>query len=197
MPSEAVADPRVQRTRRDVIDAASSVLLDDGWAGVTHAAVAKRAGYSRATLYSHWPTRFDLVSDAVVQICASADHPEPTGDLRSDLVRELVEFGDGLTKGHLARLLGGVLERSRDDAAVDRLRDLLYAEGTHTLDEILRSHLPAAEVEPALAQLAGAVLIMAGFHEDGVSLAFIEGLVDRVLSAAEPGDPRRSTRDGS
>jgi len=48
-------DPRVVRTRRDVLAAAREVLLEEGWEGVTVSRVADRSGYARTTLYRHWP----------------------------------------------------------------------------------------------------------------------------------------------
>ena len=58
MTDEAI-DPRVARTRRDVVDATAALLLEVGWDGVTHARVAQRSGYSKATVYAHWPARLD------------------------------------------------------------------------------------------------------------------------------------------
>ena len=119
-------DPRVVRTRRDVVGATTALFLAEGWTAVTHAEVARRAGYSKATIYSHWPTCLDLVRASVEQICVAAKHPLPTGDLRTDLVRELVTFADALSRGHLDRVLGGILERAGSDPRVDELRKQLY-----------------------------------------------------------------------
>jgi len=46
-------DPRVVRTRRDVLAAARAVLLEEGWERVTVSRVADRSGYARTTLYRH------------------------------------------------------------------------------------------------------------------------------------------------
>jgi len=179
-------DPRILRTRRDVVDAATALFLAEGWTAVTHAEVARRAGYSKATIYAHWPTRLDLVRASVGQICAASKHPEPTGDLRGDLVRELVNFADDLARGRLDRVLGGVLERAGTDPAVDELRQQLYDEGTHSMEAILRSHLPSDAVEPCLMLLTGGVLVRVAFQGRPADSAFIEDLVGRVLASALP-----------
>ena len=80
-------DPRVRRTQRDVVQAASELLLEEGWFALTHAAVASRAGYSKATLYNHWPDPADLGRAAFLHACATPHH-EPTGDPRTDLIGE-------------------------------------------------------------------------------------------------------------
>jgi len=183
-------DPRVQRTRRDVVDVATVLFLEQGWAAVTHAEVAQRAGYSKATIYAHWPTRLDLVRASVDQMCAAVGHPEPTGELRHDLIAGLLDFGQDLAAGHLVRVFGGLLERAGSDPVVDELRERLYAAGTRSLDAVLRSHLRAEDVEPSLALLVGGVLIRAGFQAQPADRQFVEDLVDRVLAGAVRDDGR-------
>ncbi len=177
-------DPRVLRTRRDVVDAAVRIFATEGWAAVTHAEVARSAGYSKATVYAHWPTRLDLMRASVGRICDEADHPEPTGDLRADLVRGLVDFADDLAGGHLDRVLGGLLERSGSDPVVDELRQQLYEAGTRSLESVLRTHLPAQDVEPSLALLVGGVLARSAFQVRPSTSEFVEDLVDRVLASS-------------
>jgi AcrR family transcriptional regulator len=186
-------DPRVLRTRRDVVDAATALFMAEGWAAVTHAEVARRAGYSKATIYAHWPTRLDLVRASVNQLCGAAQHPEPTGDLRADLVRELIDFADDLSRGHLDRVLGGVIERAGSDPQVDELRQQLYEEGTRPMEAILSSHLPPETVEPSLMLLTGGVLVRVAFQGRPADQAFIEDLVDRVLVSCIPGEATRPT----
>jgi AcrR family transcriptional regulator len=77
-PAAEALDPRVVRTRRDVLDATITELVEGGWDAVTHARVAARAGYAKATLYAHWPDRLALVSDAFAAF-GGMPHHEPTG----------------------------------------------------------------------------------------------------------------------
>jgi AcrR family transcriptional regulator len=185
-------DPRVLRTRRDVVDAATALFLAEGWAAVSHAEVARRAGYSKATVYAHWPTRLDLIRASVGQICGAAEHPKPTGDLRADLIHGLSDFAEDLSDGHLARVLGGVLERAGIDPAVDELRQQLCEEGMHALEGILRAHLPPEAVEPSLALLTGGVFVRVALQARSATEGFIEDLVDRVLSSSGLGEHRYS-----
>lgn len=182
---EQHVDPRVLRTRRDVVDAATALFLAQGWAAVTHAEVARRAGYSKATVYAHWPTQLDLVQASVRQICDVADHPPATGDLRADLIRGLDDFADDLSRGRLDRILGGLLERAGSDPVVDELRQQLYDAGTQSLSAILRSHLPRRDAEASLTMLVGGVFLRVAFEGRPASRAFVEDLVDRALTAAD------------
>jgi len=176
-------DRRVVRTRRDVVDATATLLLEDGWDGVTHAEVARRSGYAKATIYTHWPTRLDLISAAIDQICDIADHPPASGDMRTDLRAALSDFATDLTDGHLDRLLAGVVERANTSDVIRALRTRLYETGTHSLRSILSTHLAPADVEPSLALLTGAVLVRVTYEGATATDALIDDLIDRVLGS--------------
>ena len=182
--TDAATGPRVARTRRDVVDSTATLLLEQGWDGVTHAEVAQRSGYSKATIYTHWPHRLDLIRSAIDQICDVSHHPAATGDLRGDLRTSLLDFATDLTDGHLDRLLAGVIERANTSEIVRDLRTRLYETGTSGMRAILEAHLPASDVEPSLALLTGAVLVRVSFEGDVATEAFVDDLIDRVLGAA-------------
>ncbi|MFG6475610.1 TetR/AcrR family transcriptional regulator [Microbacterium sp. P06] len=175
-------DPRVARTRRDVVDATTSLLLDRGWDGVTHAEVARHSGYSKATIYTHWPTRLDLIRAAIEQICDTDHHPPSTGNLGEDLRTSLRDFAVDLTEGHLDRLLAGVVERANTSEVVRDLRGRLYETGTKGMRTILEEHLDAADIDPVLALLTGAVLVRVTFEGVPATDSFIDDLVTRALS---------------
>jgi len=178
---EEATDPRVARTRRDVVDATAQLLLDEGWDAVTHAEVARRAGYAKATIYAHWPTRLDLIRASIDQICDEASHPPATGDLRDDVRASLADFAHDLEVGHLDRLLAGVIERANQGGVVEELRKRLYETGTRALRAILETHLDPHDVEPALNLLVGAVLVRVSFEGAPASAPFVDALIDRVL----------------
>lgn len=189
-----VLDPRVARTRRDVVEATSMLLLEAGWDAVTHAEVARRAGFSKATVYAHWPTRLDLIRASIEQICDVADHPVPTGDLRADLRAALADFADDLTSRHLDRLLAGVVERARDNDVVGALRTRLYETGTSGMRAILAAHVAQRDVEPALALLTGAVLVLVTLEGRPATTAVLDDLIDRVLATTTPGTSEEDYR---
>ncbi len=57
------ANPQVQRTRNLMLDAARTLLNENGPASVTHLRVAEASGVSRATVYRHWPGRAEILVD--------------------------------------------------------------------------------------------------------------------------------------
>ncbi len=145
------------RTRRDVLDATIEELLEGGWDSVTHARVATRAGYAKATLYTHWPDRLALVRDSFAAF-GQMPHHEPTGDLRTDLLGELVSFRTAMVEHRLDRALVVLAERSGPVPELAFVRDAFVEDG----ERPMRRLLGGVVVEPALgaltAMLCGAVV---------------------------------------
>jgi AcrR family transcriptional regulator len=73
----------------EILDAALQVLSETGYDGMTIDMVAARARAGKATLYRRWPSKAELVIDAVA--CMKNDqidfeHLPDTGTLRGDVV---------------------------------------------------------------------------------------------------------------
>ena len=107
--------PRLGRKRdhtRDpeILDAAIEVLAESGFDGMTIDMVAARAKAGKATIYRRWPSKADLVLDAVACMKAADLAPErlpDTGTLRGDLVAMIrprsIEEGE-----RKLRIMGGL-----------------------------------------------------------------------------------------
>lgn len=88
------AKPRLGRKRdhtRDpeILEVALEVLAETGYDGMTIDMVATRAKAGKATLYRRWPSKADLVLDAVVCMKSrdiDLDALPDTGTLRGDLM---------------------------------------------------------------------------------------------------------------
>ncbi len=61
---------REERTRRSVLDAARSLVAEDGLAGASVAGVAGRAGVGIGTVYRCFPSKSDLICEVVRDICS-------------------------------------------------------------------------------------------------------------------------------
>lgn len=175
-------DPRVRRTHRDVVRAAAELLLERGWSAVTHAAVAERAGYSKATLYNHWPEPADLGRAAFLEACPPP-HYEPVGDLRTDLIGDLSAFADALTHGHVGRILAALAERATTDPTIAELLESFVTEGSVRLRRILDDHGYADDTETMLELLSGAVVYRVVFRQLHPDPEFLERVVDRALAS--------------
>lgn len=69
-----------------MLDATTALLDADGYDGVSYDEVARRAGVHKTTVYRRWPSKPELVADAV-GLLAEEQIPVPdTGSLRDDLL---------------------------------------------------------------------------------------------------------------
>lgn len=77
---------RAARVRAAVLEAASDLLDEVGYDGLRTEDVANRAGVHRTTVYRRWPSKSELVADAV-GLHADQHIPIPdTGALHADLL---------------------------------------------------------------------------------------------------------------
>src|SRR5438445_13559594 len=68
---------RSARVRQAVLDAAFAELGEKGYGGLSIEAVAQRSGVAKTTVYRRWPTRDELVDDA---LDSRSDRYEPVQD---------------------------------------------------------------------------------------------------------------------
>jgi AcrR family transcriptional regulator len=174
-------DSRVSRTRADIARATFDVLREHGWDELTHARIAERAGYSKTTLYSHWPARVDLVAMAIDAL-GEFPHHQPTGELRSDLIGELTVFRQAVIELRLDRILSG-LAQSATAKEVAALRDQVNTQGQRPLRRLLAQAFSGARLEAAVSMLTGVVACPSLMFGDLPSDAVITAAVDMVLAA--------------
>ena len=171
------------RTRADISRVALKVLTDEGTDALTHGHVAELAGYSKTTLYTHWPSRVDLILLALDAI-GDMPHQEPTGDLRADLVGELTFFRRAVLDYRLDQILAVMTQWASVDEMA-RVRDQLNTEAQLPIRGMLAEVFDGVELEAAISMLAGVVacptIMFGSVPEDDV----IEAAVDLLLAGTQ------------
>jgi AcrR family transcriptional regulator len=81
-----VGRPRDQSFDARALDATREILAERGFTATTVQAVAARSGVHASAIYRRWPSRIELIEDAVFPGLGSPEIP-PTGDLPRDLRR--------------------------------------------------------------------------------------------------------------
>ncbi len=105
--------------RQAVLDAAFAELGEKGYGGLSIEAVALRSGVAKTTVYRRWPTRDELVADA---LGSRSDRYEPipdTGSLRGDLKEYCEGVRGKLTSNHGKAMLKSLV------AAVDQSPEIV------------------------------------------------------------------------
>jgi AcrR family transcriptional regulator len=78
--------PRSEHCDQAIRAAVLDLLVEEGFAGMTIEGVAARASVGKATIYRRWPSKEDLVVDAMVTQCRDNIVSPDTGSLREDLL---------------------------------------------------------------------------------------------------------------
>jgi AcrR family transcriptional regulator len=173
-------DARVVRTRNDILRATLDVLTSEGLDGLTHPHLAEVAGYSRATLYNHWPSRTALLRDAFA-FRGAGDHSTPAGDLRSDLIAEMTEFRNQIQRYGLDRALAVLAAVTAFEPDLAEVRNQLVTDGEHVMRQLLSQVLEGAGLEAAVHMLVGLTVNSALLHGQLPGDDVIAAAVDQVL----------------
>lgn len=130
-----------------IFQATLDELTEGGYAALTMERVAERARASKASLYRRWPSRIELVMDAVYHVLPDPLSTPDTTSLRGDLLaalRQTAELLAGPAGEALRGLLSDVLRDPAHTAAVRR-----YSQGTarRTMQEIARRAVERGEID--------------------------------------------------
>ncbi|MFI0214274.1 TetR/AcrR family transcriptional regulator [Streptomyces lydicus] len=107
--------------RREVFDVVLELLAEVGYERFSMDLVARRARASKATLYQRWPSKAELVVDALEEHQPVISGPD-TGSLPDDLRQLLVAWLAGWDARDRGLMLA-LLEGSRRDEELARLRE--------------------------------------------------------------------------
>lgn len=191
MPDTGHVDPRIERTQAAILEAAEALLVEGGPDAITHANVADRAKVSRTTVYTHHPTREDLLR-ATLEPQRPALLIELTGDLRTDLVGGLIALAADLGDEHRMRVFVTVLERSHHDPVVASVRKQAIGQASMLFQAVLQRAIddgdlrPDLDTELAMASLVGTFFFRRFLADQPVTPKIIERVVDTFLDANAP-----------
>jgi AcrR family transcriptional regulator len=168
-----------------------SLLEEYGYAGLTMAGVAERAGVSTATLYRRCSSKEELVVGALATLVPEGP-PRDTGSLEGDLRQMLGRMTESVT-GERGRLLLGLAgEMIRHPALAEPVRVQLREPMREHLAAILERAVQRGEI-PVPADRDLAIALMVGplhywlLSGDQVSPAVVEMLVPMVRRALGAG----------
>lgn len=111
--------PRSLVARRAILDAAFTVLVERGYAGMAIEAVADAAGVGKTTIYRSWAGKADLAVDAFFEATREALAFPETGLAREDFRRQILELA-ALLRGARGQALAAMLGGARTDPDLAR-----------------------------------------------------------------------------
>jgi AcrR family transcriptional regulator len=123
--------PRSTEVDEAIAAAALDLIAEDGYAGMTMAGLAARAGVSTASLYRRFQNKDEVVLAALRHLNSSVPATD-TGALESDL-RALLTNRVQMLRGYGGRLLEGIVSETARN---------------HELAQMLRSRLEIGRLDP-------------------------------------------------
>jgi len=186
-------DPRIERTRHAVRHATLDVLGERGYASFTIEAVAEAARVAKSTIYRHWPTKLDLIADAL-ETLNEQPRPRPAGGTAREQVDELLEhlaaaFADSV----LSACMPALIEAAEHHPEVAEFLHGYSARRRQTLVDVIQRGIDSGELPPnldadlAALALAGPVVYCRTMTPDPLPAARARELAHLLLG---PG-PRR------
>jgi len=181
-----------RRRRGDVLeqaifDSVLALLSTVGYAGLTMEGVAAAAHTGKAALYRRWPSKGELVIDALQHRMPALDDPPDTGSVRTDVLDLL---------GRMARTVNSPTGCAIQSLMSQSPRDLVFLRLLHArviqprkrmMLDVLRRGAERGEVRPeAISELVaevGPAMVVYHFLLDGppVRPRTVKAIVDQVL----------------
>jgi len=184
----------------EILEAAIDVLAETGFDGMTIDMVAARAKAGKATIYRRWPSKADLVLDAVVCMKAgelNLDRLPDTGTLRGDLVAMMGprSIEDGERK---LRVMAGLINMlSSSPELADAAHAAIIEPRAAVVRLLLRRAIDRGEISADcdVDTLANLVPALTAFRvlieKKPVDTDFLISFIDGVLLPAAGVGPRR------
>jgi AcrR family transcriptional regulator len=182
----AELDPRVERSRRVILEAVLDELGEVGYGPLTIEAVAARAGVGKSTIYRHWPGKLELVEDAFRTLKASVAVPDQ-GSLRDRVIAVIEQVACLVAESTYSSCMPALIDAAERDPKVRDFHSRFSAERRAVLVGILRDavetgELPATADPELLADaLVGPILLRRLMLGQPVGPEIAPVLVDQLL----------------
>ena len=185
--------PRSPLVHAAILDATRALLIEKGYADESMDRVASRAGVGKQTLYRRWPSKAQLVAEAVMdahQVGGSFALPD-TGDVAADLRDWLLRYADAVAPPQNAALVRALAAAAADDP---RDGEALYRQLTgpqhDAVMQRLRQGINAGQVradtdvEAVADALIGTILyrVLAHPTTTGETVRHVDGLIDALIA---------------
>jgi AcrR family transcriptional regulator len=173
--------------RTAICDAVFALLGEVGYDRMTMDAVAARAHASKATIYRGWPSKPELVMEAIEHRYGGVMQPPDTGSLRGDLFAQLGTVC-AAASGEDGAIFTGLFTAATHNVELAEVMYRCAYETKHEMYEsmleraVQRGEVPAGTRADLLHEVLHAMVMSRRMWQNGpLDEAFIARLVDGVL----------------
>ena len=169
-------DPRIERSRRVILEAALAELGEVGYGALTIESVAARAGVGKSTIYRHWSGKLALVEDAFRTMKAQVLIPDE-GTIRERIIGFLEQVARFVEESTYSACMPALIEASERDPQVRAFHCNFSAERLAVLVDVIREAAKSGELP-------------ADTNPELLADALVGPIVMRRLMFFEPFDPK-------
>ena len=139
--------PRSAQADQAIIDAIVDLLVDRGYREVTIEAVAARAGVAKTTIYRRWPSKAEMVVEAISACKKDCLEVEPSSG--KPISCSLVGMLSMLSCSRVARILTGLaVEMAHNEELAVAVREGLMKPNREVVLATLRRGVDTGELRP-------------------------------------------------
>lgn len=186
----APPQPRGEAFTQVVLEVTLAQLAEVGFERVSIPDIAELAGVNKTSIYRRWPSKTELVRDALGAAMSHSDHFPDTGELRGDLVG-LARTVAAFTQSQVGTAVIRILLAEGSNPELRALAQAAYGGAGQRGPWILiaraveRGELTAA-LDPSLVlfTIAGAIVHRVFIEQRTATEEFLEQVVELVLFGA-------------
>ncbi|HZD00291.1 MAG TPA: TetR/AcrR family transcriptional regulator [Actinomycetes bacterium] len=197
--------PRSERAHQAILQATTELLLEQGFAEMSVEGVASRAGVGKATIYRRWPSKADLVAEAIAQLSHKVLDPVDTGSVRGDLIVLSEQAFHTQEAGDVTQIMIKLMsERARHPELQDAFMRRVVQPRRRVVADVLERGIARGElrqdvdVELLVDLLAGVIMyrsLLTAKHFPPLDREALERVIDMVFhGVAASRRPRRRGR---
>ena len=170
-------DPRIERSRRVILEAVLEELGTVGYGALTIESVAARAGVGKSTIYRYWPGKLALVEDAFRTLKGEAVIPQE-GTIRERVTGFLEQVAAFVEESTYSACMPALIDAAERDPQVREFHCSFTNERLSVLVDVLRQ--AAADGE-----------LPADTNAEMLAHALVGPIVMRRLMFSQPFDPKQ------
>lgn len=196
-PAAGAVDPRIERSRMVIRQAALDELGEVGYGAFTIESVAARARVGKSTIYRHWRDKLDLIADAFENAHEQMAPSVETGPARDRVTRLVRHVAEVVIDSTFSRCIPALVEGAERDRRLREFHHRFSATRRQSLTGLITEGVTggefAADTDPELAAIAllGAVFYGRLMSAEQFDPARAGDLVSAVLPPVRPGRAHR------
>jgi AcrR family transcriptional regulator len=179
-------DPRVERSRRAILEATLRELGEVGYGAMTIESIAARANVGKATVYRHWSGKLGLVESALDELQHDIVVPE-SGASRERIAIYLRGLAEHVGDSTFATCLPALVSAAQYDPSVREFRRRFRQARRQQLVALIVDGMEAGEIDAAddpdfLAEmLVSPIFFRRLIADQPICPEHLEAIVTRVL----------------